>query len=146
MYFSVTCIHHHHPVSVLFVMGWEMIQNQKPINRIHATDYRHTDKHFRLVMTLFCRRFGVIARFAALGKSDLDPWPWQRPLTLTPTFDIDLKARQCSVMSKHDIWHLTLIFISILASVMWNIFACTVSVYHMNFLGALFSEMAQPPH
>ncbi len=30
-------------------------------DRPHLSDYRHTDKHFRLVMTLLCSKFGVIA-------------------------------------------------------------------------------------
>ena len=69
---------------------------KKPIDRIRTTDYRHTDKHLRLEMTLPCARFGVLALSCTRkAKPLLGPWPLilTQPLNWTPTFDLDLKAR-----------------------------------------------------
>ncbi len=56
-----------------------------PRNYPHTpTDHRHTDKHFRLVMTLLCSKLAVLL-FAALGKAE--------PLISTAArkkFDLDL--------------------------------------------------------
>ncbi len=61
---------------------------------LHPTDYRHTDKHFGLVITVLCSKHTVLP-FAVLDKAepliltavhkkfDLNLWPWPRPWTLT---------------------------------------------------------------
>ncbi len=61
----------------------------------YAPDYRHTDKHLRLVMTLISLCCTRQSRAPNIDRCALEIWP--RPLTLTndldPTFDLDLKGQ-----------------------------------------------------
>ena len=55
-------------------------------------DYRHTDKHLRLVMTfiaLCCTRQSWAPNIDCCVP-EIWPWHWPRPLTLTLDFDLDL--------------------------------------------------------
>ncbi len=71
------------------------------------TDYRHTDKHLRLVMVLiglYCTRQ---SRAPNIDRCAPENWPW--PLILTHDLDLDLWPWpwcKVIVMSKHDfgIW------------------------------------------
>ncbi len=57
-------------------------------NWLHTpTDYRHTDKHLRLVMAfiaLYCTRQSWTPN---IDRNAPENWPW--PMTLTSTFDLD---------------------------------------------------------
>ncbi len=75
------------------------------------SDYRHTDKHLRLVMTpnaLWCTRQSRAPKWPNIDRCA----PPIRPWTLTFTHDLDPDFwpwpwSSVAVMSKHNFWHLT---------------------------------------
>ncbi len=73
-------------------------------NRLHPrnypqtpTDYRHTDNDLRLVMVVIALCCTWQSRAPNIDRCVPYIWPWPRSLTLTPTFDLDLKASNSDV-------------------------------------------------
>ncbi len=101
----VQCCHlHFFPIAyIIMIMTRLALKADRPHPRNYPhmwPDYRHTDKHFRLIMTLIalCRTWQSRAPNRNMTLTfDLDPRGWPRPLTLTLTFE------KQGNMSKHDI-------------------------------------------
>ena len=72
-----------------------LYKHYKPIDRICAIillcPWLQTHKHPRLVMTLTALCCTQQSRATNIDCCALEIWPW--PVTMTPTFDRDLKAR-----------------------------------------------------
>ncbi len=82
-------------IPLIPVKGWSTTSARLSA---YTTDYRHADKHLRLVMTLIalcCTRQSSPLTLTLIHDLDPDIWPWPQPLTLTlkQGNDLDLQSQ-----------------------------------------------------